>query len=369
MEQGSSEQQYDRLSELKAFDETKAGVKGLSDAGVTELPRIFRAPLHLLPNTGPPTFSSNDPDFIFPVIDLDGALRDPEKRCHVVDQVRDASSSWGFFQVVNHGIPEAVLDEMKAGTRRFHELDVETKKEFYTRDFRGEKIVYNCNFDLYSGAFTNWRDTVLFRMAPDPPSPDQFPPCCREIVLEYSKQVQKLGDLLLELISEALGLASTRLKEMECTKGLNMVCHYYPPCPQPELTMGTAGHSDDDFITVLLQDHSGGLQVFHKDQWVDVPPIPGALVVNLGDLLQLISNDKFVSAEHRVIAQSVGPRVSVASFVHTPFTPCTVYYGPIEELLSENEPPRYRHTTAAEFNAHYFSKGLDGTTALAHFKL
>ncbi|CAN0924349.1 1-aminocyclopropane-1-carboxylate oxidase homolog 1 [Linum grandiflorum] len=368
MEQVSSEQQYDRLSELKAFDETKAGVKGLSDAGITELPRIFKAPLHLL-NTTPPTFSSDDPEFIFPVIDLEGAVQDVDKRRQIVDQVRDASSSWGFFQVVNHGISEAILEEMKAGVRRFHEMDVEMKKEFYTRDVVGNHIVYNSNFDLYTGAFANWRDTVLFRIAPVPPRPEQFPSCCRDIVLEYSKQVQKLVDLLLQLMSEALGLTSTHLKEMECSKGLNVIGHYYPPCPQPELTMGTAKHADETFITVLLQDHSGGLQVLHKDQWVDVSPLPGALVVNLGDLLQLISNDKFISAEHRVLAQNVGPRISVASFVHTPFTPCPIRYGPIEELLSENEPPKYRHTTIAEYNAYCFSKGLDGISGLAHFKL
>ncbi|CAN0904340.1 1-aminocyclopropane-1-carboxylate oxidase homolog 1 [Linum grandiflorum] len=279
---------YDRLAELKAFDETKAGVKGLVDAGVTELPRIFKAPPHLLDNSTP-TFSPRDPDFIFPTIDLDGVFQDPEKRNHIVHKVKEASSNWGFFQVVNHGIPLSVLDEMKAGIRRFHEQDVEVKKQFYTRDVVSKKIIYNSNFDLYTGAFTNWRDSVLFNIAPDPPSPHEYPACCREILLEYSKGVAKLGDLLFQLLSEALGLASHRLKELECAKGLNLICHYYPACPQPELTMGACKHADNDFITVLLQDHSGGLQVFHKDQWVDIPPMPGALVVNLGDLLQVIS--------------------------------------------------------------------------------
>ncbi|CAN0904341.1 1-aminocyclopropane-1-carboxylate oxidase homolog [Linum grandiflorum] len=147
---------YDRLSELKGFDKTKAGVKGLSDAGVTELPRIFKATLHhLLVDNNPATFSSDDPDFIVPIIDLEGAVRDPDKRRQIVNQVRDASSNWGFFQVVNHGISESILDEIKAGNHRFHEFDVETKKEFYTRDVIANKIIYNSNFDLYTGAFTN----------------------------------------------------------------------------------------------------------------------------------------------------------------------------------------------------------------------
>ncbi|CAI0559960.1 unnamed protein product [Linum tenue] len=66
--------------------------------------------------------------------------------------------------------------------------------------------------------------------------------------------------------------------------------HYYPVCPQPELTLGITNHTDLGFVTVLLQDHVGGLQVLHRDFWVDVPPRPDALVVNIGDMLQVIDH-------------------------------------------------------------------------------
>lgn len=109
---------------------------------------------------------------------------------------------------------------------------------------------------------------------------------CSEILIEHSKQVMDLGCSLFELLSEALGLNPNYLKELGCADGLAILCHYYPSCPQPEVTIGTTKHADNDFLTVLLQDHIGGLQVLHQNQWVDVPPIPGALVVNFGDLLQ-----------------------------------------------------------------------------------
>lgn len=104
--------------------------------------------------------------------------------------------------------------------------------------------------------------------------------------MKYFDQVICLGYTLFELLSEALGLHKNHLRDMGCADGLSTVCHYYPKCPEPELTMGTTKHADFDFLTILLQDQTGGLQILHGEQWVDVPPIPGALLVNVGDLLQ-----------------------------------------------------------------------------------
>ncbi|XP_062168595.1 1-aminocyclopropane-1-carboxylate oxidase homolog 1-like isoform X2 [Alnus glutinosa] len=274
---------YDRASELKAFDDTKLGVKGLVDAGVIEIPRIF----YNTPDDFDNVSASGDTQFSIPVIDLQGIEKDVIKRKKIVESIRDASETWGFFQLVNHGIPVSVLEEMKEGVRRFHEQDTQVKKELYTRDPK-KPWVYNSNFDLYSAPVTNWRDTFYCLMAPNPPKAEDLPAACGDILEQYSKQVMKLAILVFGLLSEALGLNPNHLNDIDCTEGLSVACHYYPACPQPELTIGASKHADISFLTVLLQDHIGGLQVLHQDKWVDIPPVPGSLVVNIGDLLQLI---------------------------------------------------------------------------------
>ncbi|XP_073009303.1 1-aminocyclopropane-1-carboxylate oxidase homolog 1-like [Typha latifolia] len=349
---------YDRATELKALDETKAGVKGLVDAGITKIPPLFvHAPETTTTTTSKPPMHTS---IQIPIINLEGRHAD------VIEEIRGAAETFGLFQVTNHGIPLMVMEEMVAGVRRFHEEDLDVKKKYYTRDL-SQKVGFNTNLDFYRSKAADWRDTFHCIMAPEEPKQEEVPLAFREVMFEYANYIKKLGIVLFELLSEALGLNRDHLNKMDCSKGLELLGHYYPPCPDPELTLGASRHSDPDFLTILLEDHIGGLQVLYQHHWIDVPPLRGALIVNIGDLLQLISNDRFKSAEHRVIAKSIGPRISVPCFFRTYDEKL---YGPIEELISSGSPPLYNAVTVRDYFSHFMiSREQDGKSALDYFKL
>jgi len=124
-------------------------------------------------------------------------------------------------------------------------------------------------------------------MGPVAADENEIPKACRKEVKEWDKEVKRVGDILLGLLSEGLGLGEERLIEMGLSQGRGMVGHYYPFCPQPDLTVGLNSHADPGALTLLLQDHIGGLQVRTQHGWINVKPLDGALVINIGDFLQV----------------------------------------------------------------------------------
>lgn len=109
----------------------------------------------------------------------------------------------------------------------------------------------------------------------------------RDEVIEWGTESKQLAERIMGMLSEGLGLREDRLKGMSYLGRIGMTGHYYPYCPEPKKTIGTAAHTDPGILTVLLQDQLGGLQVNYDNKWINLKPVHGALVINIGDLFQV----------------------------------------------------------------------------------
>ncbi|CAM8925316.1 unnamed protein product [Rhodiola kirilowii] len=359
---------YDRLKELKEFDELKIGCKGLADSGITTIPRIFHHPPETLPKFTEASKSASASLAEIPVIDLSG-LESPERRRLVVDQVRHAASTWGFFQVVNHGIPISVMEGTSAAIKAFHEQPHEEKIKHYKRD-EMNGFIYSTNNDLYRSKAANWHDHIQIWTGPTPPLASDIPEICRDEIIQWDKQGTMVADLVLELLSEGLGLNCKKFKEMGCTDSKAVVGTCYPYCPEPQKTMGIAAHSDAPVLTVLMTNQVPGLQVKHGDEWIDIKPCRGGLIINIGDLLQAISNGIYQSVDHRVFANSSKElRISVVMFCNLHKWREGDIMGPLPELLSPETPAIYRDFTKQEYLGNLYSKGYDSKSLMDFIKI
>ncbi|RDX60324.1 1-aminocyclopropane-1-carboxylate oxidase-like 1, partial [Mucuna pruriens] len=275
---------YDRARAVKEFDESKVGVKGLVDSGIQTIPPFFVHPPETLADLRPGPEPESAPEI--PTVDLSAVQG---SRAAVVEQIRQAASTVGFFQVINHGIPEELLRRTLATVKAFHEQPAEERAQVYRREM-GKGVTYSCNVDLFQSKAASWRDTIQIRVGPIAADPSEIPEVCRKEVMEWDKEVVRVSGVLYGLLSEGLGLGAERLTELGLLEGRVMVGHYYPFCPQPDLTVGLNSHEDPGALTVLLQDHIGGLQVETKQGWIHVKPQPQALVINIGDFLQVSSS-------------------------------------------------------------------------------
>ncbi|XP_057960831.1 1-aminocyclopropane-1-carboxylate oxidase [Malania oleifera] len=267
----------------------------------------------------------------FPVINMEKF--NGEERNTTMDLIKDACENWGFFELVKHGISHELMDKVERLTKDHYRKCMEQRfKEMVAS--KGLEAVESEINDL------DWESTFFLRHLPSSnisEIPDLLPDY-REAMREFALEIEKLAEQLLDLLCENLGLEKGYLKKaFYGSKGptFGTKVSNYPPCPQPELIKGLRAHTDAGGLILLFQDDRvSGLQLLKDGRWIDVPPMRHSIVINLGDQLEVITNGKYKSVMHRVIAQPDGTRMSIASF-YNPGSDAVIFPAP--ELVEKEE--------------------------------
>ena len=258
-----------------------------------------------------------------PVIDIAALRRNGAVAARVGAQMRAAAEAVGFFYISGHGIPQPLIDEVFRTARTFFTAPPEQKRSAAVNPFhRGflhvgaAKMSGNAKVDL--------KESFVWGL--DAPGPDGIPPniwpdflpTMRPVLNQWFAAGNEIGWALLRAFAVALDAppdSFVRHIDRPTSRGSII---YYPPQP-PELgddQFGVAPHTDYGCLTLLYQDEVGGLQVRASNgEWVTAHPIPGTVVVNVGDLLARWTNDRFHSTPHRVVNRSGRERLSSAIFV------------------------------------------------------
>ncbi|KAL7616588.1 hypothetical protein Lser_V15G04285 [Lactuca serriola] len=337
--------------ELKQFvvDEGH-GVKGVSELKLKTLPELFIQPVERRLDV-----SKVLPNELIPVIDLSN-YEDPE----VMKSICYAAEKWGFFQIVNHGLPLDIIDAIKDATHKFFELSTKEKKKYLSQNTPSKNVRFLTSFNPDVDKAYEWKDHLSCFYVSDEEALQYWPTICKYQVLEYLKSSESVIKKVLEVLIKGLGipeLDETNQRFLMGSKRINL--NYYPVCPNPELSIGASGHSDASTLTVLLQDQIGGLYVkkLDSDKWVHVTPVKDSLTINIGDALQIMSNGRYKSVEHKVVANGHDNRISVPIFVNP--RPSDVI-GPLPEVINSVDNILYKHVLYSDYVKHFFRKSTNG---------
>jgi isopenicillin N synthase-like dioxygenase len=301
-----------------------------------------------------------------PIIDLEDLTAGTAS--DAIEKIARACREWGFFQVVNHGISPALIDDVWRRTRQFFEQSIDTKESilrsrenpwgYYnnelTKNQRDKKEVFDFTTDGVDPIYQSenrWPESI-----------DGF----RATMLAYLQACTDLSLRLLDAFCIGLDLPADFLEAYFVPEHTGFIrLNHYPvkdPLARaaienlPAARLGVHHHTDAGALTVLLQDAVGGLQVHRDGYWHNIPPVEGAFVINTGDMMQVWSNDIYQAATHRVLAMENTDRYSIPFF----FNPAArVRVSPLPTVVSKTRPGAYRPIDWAE----YRGKRTDGDYA------
>jgi isopenicillin N synthase-like dioxygenase len=296
---------------------------------------------------------STHSDDAFPVIDVSDL-----SSSSVLDAVDRACREWGFFQVVGHGVARELSDALRSEMRGFFALSSDAK--------RGVERTVENPWGYYDRELTknvrDWKEIFDCGQQGDPLGRTPWPaerPRLRAVLRAYMAACEAVAFRLLGAISANLGMPPGHLaRDFHPNHTSFLRLNRYPVCAEPARPsgvrtpargyLGVNHHTDAGALTLLLQDDEAGLEVFHGRCWHLVEPLEGALVVNIGDIVQVWSNDRYRAALHRVRASATRDRFSAPFFFNPAYEAC---YAPLPSTLAAGARALYRPIRWGEFRS------------------
>ncbi|WJX72550.1 Protein srg1 [Trifolium repens] len=280
-----------------------------------------------------------------------------------------ACKDWGFFQLVNHGVSSSLVEKVKLETQDFFNLPMSEKKKFWQTPQHMEG--FGQAFVMTDEQKLDWADIFFMSTLPKHSRmPHLFPKLplpIRDTFELYSMELQKLSMVIVEYMGKAFKMDENEMRMLFEDGVQSMRMNYYPPCPQPEKVIGLTPHSDGSALTILLQlNDVQGLQVRKDGNWVPVKPLPNAFIVNIGDILEIITNGIYRSIEHRPTVNSEKERISIATFYTSKHDG---EIGPAKSLINEVIPARFKRIGLKEYLKNLFARKLDGKSFLDSLRI
>ncbi|KAG8052265.1 hypothetical protein GUJ93_ZPchr0001g30661 [Zizania palustris] len=339
-----------------------------------------------------------------PVIDL-AKLLDPQSSQEECAKLGSACQHWGFFQLINHGVPGEVISDTRRDVTEFFRLPLEAKEE-YSQLADGLQG-YGHSFVFSEEQKLDWGDLLYLQLRPNesrdmrfwPEQPTSFRSASRhkntifqvssimvmlpgdiwtcsfwlhqsEIqntstcvfvrnsIERFSSETAKVARCLLKFLAIDMGVDPESLLEKFRGEPQSMRANYYPPCRQAGKVLGLSPHCDATGLTLVLQvNNVQGLQIRKEGQWLAVDALDGALVVNVGDILEVLSNGRYRSIEHRAVVNPEKERISAAVF-HMACRNAMV--GPLPELVKDDGKAVYTSMVFEDFMKRFFSMKRNG---------
>lgn len=303
-----------------------------------------------------------------PVIDvqklISGDSMDSE-----LQKLHSACQQWGFLQVINHGVTPLLLEDFKREVIELFKLPMEEKKKLWKQEDSLEGFGHA--FVVSEDQKLDWSDRFgILTLPPHIRKVDLFqklPSKLRDIMEAYCKEIKSLATSIICQLAKALRMDEEEMRDLFNDGMQTLRMNYYPPCPEPDKAIGISPHSDADAITILFQlNETEGLQIRKDDVWVPIRPLPNALIVNIGDMMEIVSNGVYRSIEHRAIVNSNEERLSVATF-------CAFNLeselGPAHSLVGPCNPPIFRRVPMHKYLQDFFARKLEGKSYLDSMKV